>query len=117
MPIDETVTSMRAPWRAKGGERRRHRHRRHVAQAELPGLDLDPEPAQERLDRLRGEGDRGVVAGAAEARDQAVPDELVAAGARHLGEVAQVLGAGACGGARRASARRAAVRAWSARKE
>ena len=53
---------------------------------ELLGVDLHAEAAQHGEHRLRGHGRGRVVAGAVEAGDEAVSDELVLARAADLGE-------------------------------
>ena len=81
---------------ALGAERRQvggHHHGRDVAGAELGAADVDAEPLQHRLQRLLGEGDVVErVAGAVEADDEAVADQLVLAHALDVGEVLDARG-------------------------
>ena len=76
----------------EGREGRRDGDRGDVAEPELAGADLDPQPAEHREHRLLGEGDHDVVAGAGEAGHDAEPDELVLARTGQVDEVAQVVG-------------------------
>ena len=77
--------------RALGAEGRQvggHHHGGDVAGADGLAADVDAEPLQHRLQRLPGERDVVErVAGAVEADDQAVADELVLAHALDVGEV------------------------------
>ena len=77
--------------RALGAERRqvrRHHDGGHVAGADGLAADVDAEPFQHRLQRLPGERDVVErVAGAVEADDQAVADQLVLAHAFDVGEI------------------------------
>ena len=76
---------------ALGAERRqvrRHHHGRDVAGADLRAADVDAEPFQHRLQRLLGERDVVErVAGAVEADDEAIADQLVLAHALDVGEI------------------------------
>ena len=74
--------------RAEGRQVRGHHHGGDVAGAQRLAADVDAEPLQHRLQRLLGEGDVVQrVAGAVEADDQAVADELVLAYAFDAREV------------------------------
>ena len=77
--------------RALGAERRQvggHHHGGDVAGADLGAADVDAEPLQHRLQRLLGERDVVErVAGAVEADDEAVADQLILAHALDIGEV------------------------------
>jgi hypothetical protein len=76
----------------KRRQRRGHRDRGHVAQAQLLRVDLHPQAPQHREDRLLRERNGEVVARAGEAGHDSEADELVVARARHVGEVAEPLG-------------------------
>ncbi len=77
--------------RALGGEGRQvacHHHGRDVAGADGGAADVDAHALEHRLQRLLGEGDVVErVAGAVEADDEAVADELVLPHALDVGEV------------------------------
>ena len=95
---------------AEGRQVRRHHHGGDVAGAQRLAADVDAEPLQHRLQRLLGERDVVErVAGAVEADDEAVADQLVLA---HALDVREVLDAR--GGARRRIERRERKTAASA---
>ena len=74
--------------RAEGRQVGRHHHGRDVAGAQRLAADVDAEPFEHRVQRLLGERDIVErVAGAVEADDQAVADQLVLAHALDIGEV------------------------------
>ena len=74
--------------RAERRQVRGHHHRRDVAGAQGLAADVDAEPLQHRVQRLLGEGNIVErVAGAVEADDQAVADQLVLAHAFDVGEI------------------------------
>ena len=86
--------------RALGGEGRQvagHHHGGDVAGADGGAADVDAHALEHRLQRLLGEGDvvEGV-AGAVEADDEAVADELVLPHAFDIGEILDARGR-ACG--------------------
>ena len=92
---------MRVPWVPKARQVGGHHHGRDVAGADAGAADVDAEPLQHRLQRLLGEGDVVErVAGAVEADDEAVADQLVLPHALDIGEILD---------ARRRTARRGAA--------
>ena len=82
------MTSIRVPCVPNGGRLRGHHHGGDVAGADGGAADVDAHALQHRLQRLLGEGDvvEGV-AGAVEADDQAIADQLVLPHALDIGEV------------------------------
>jgi hypothetical protein len=97
LPIEATVTSI-----AWFGERRqlgRYHHGRGILQLRpRAGRHRDAELLQHVLQALCGERClRGLVAGAIQAHHQSVADQLVAAHAGHLHQVANLVRARRCG--------------------
>lgn len=79
---------MRVPWVAKAAEIARDHHGGDVAGADGGAADVDAHALEHRLQRLLGEGNVVErVAGAVEADDEAVADELVLPHALDVGEV------------------------------
>ena len=87
------MTSSLAPERANGGMVAVTTTAATLRSRSCLRVDLDAEPAQERLERLRRERRRHVVARAVEPGDDAVAEQLVVPDADDVDQISQAVGA------------------------